>query len=134
MDHLSASCLRVVYHREAMHLDFEAFAGLAGDALRTQRGAHLVYATGTLVVLATRSRNLQLSGQERPTERAFSPSAATRSQRSVRYISSLVQQELVTFDEAMYLVIKCPRPSHDSFWGGVHAFLGFLASETMPQR
>ena len=36
-----------------MPLDFEAFAGLAGDALRTQRGAHAVFATGALVFLAT---------------------------------------------------------------------------------
>ena len=36
-----------------MPLEFEAFPGLAGDALRIQRGAHAVYATGPLVVLAT---------------------------------------------------------------------------------
>ena len=35
-----------------MPLEFEAFPGLAGDALRTQRGAHAVFATGALIVLA----------------------------------------------------------------------------------
>ena len=35
-----------------MPLEFEAFPGVAGDALRTQRGAHAVFATGALVVLA----------------------------------------------------------------------------------
>ena len=36
-----------------MPLEFEAFPGVAGDALRVQRGAHMVYATGALTVLAT---------------------------------------------------------------------------------
>ena len=36
-----------------MPLDFETFVGIAGNALRTQRGAHHVFATGTLVFLAT---------------------------------------------------------------------------------
>ena len=36
-----------------MPLEFEAFPGVAGDALRVQRGAHAVYATGALTVLAT---------------------------------------------------------------------------------
>ena len=36
-----------------MPLDFEAFPGVAGDALRTQRGDHAVFATGPLVILAS---------------------------------------------------------------------------------
>ena len=35
-----------------MPLDFESFPGVAGPALRVQRGAHAVYATGAIIFLA----------------------------------------------------------------------------------
>ena len=93
-----------------MPLDFEAFPGVAGDALRTQRGAHAVFATGALVVLAVMIPQFAAGTRAADRARVFSRYVRFYGWALRSFASDPISQRLCDFSSILYTSHASGRP------------------------